>query len=163
MVNVAALEGLARLRDTGVLSEEEFAAEKAKILKEGSRPSPAQQLLYDQPPVSHNTRAHLEYDAAKKSVFVNYLLWFFLGLLSVHRFYTHKWLSGFLQIAVGVIGILAIIPSIFVDLSGARSPAFDAISFAGWLPFFWIIWLFFDAILIPSWVKRYNLRLAQGF
>ena len=36
----------------------------------------------------------MQYDAAKKSAVVAYLLWFFLGGLGVHRFYLGRTGSG---------------------------------------------------------------------
>ena len=45
--------------------------------------------------------AMMRYDANKKSVIVTYLLWFFLGMFGVHRFYLGKWVSGFILLILG--------------------------------------------------------------
>ncbi|MGI9337176.1 MAG: TM2 domain-containing protein [Gammaproteobacteria bacterium] len=45
----------------------------------------------------------LFYDAQKKSVAIAYFLWFFLGLLGMHRVYLRKWLSGFIMALLGVL------------------------------------------------------------
>jgi TM2 domain-containing membrane protein YozV len=43
---------------------------------------------------------------ARKSLIVGYLLWFFFGLLGVHRFYTGRWVTGILWLLTG--GLLGI-------------------------------------------------------
>ena len=43
---------------------------------------------------------------ARKSLLVGYLLWFFLGLLGVHRFYTGRWVTGILWLLTG--GLLGV-------------------------------------------------------
>ena len=42
----------------------------------------------------------MRYDAAKRSTLMAYLLWFFLGLFGVHRFYLGKFGSGFAMLAL---------------------------------------------------------------
>ena len=42
----------------------------------------------------------MRYDAAKRSALIAYLLWFFLGLFGVHRFYLGKFGSGFAMLAL---------------------------------------------------------------
>lgn len=42
----------------------------------------------------------------KKSDFVAYLLWFFLGTFGVHRMYLDRWVSGFFMLMLLGIGTL---------------------------------------------------------
>jgi len=42
----------------------------------------------------------------RKSLIVGYLLWFFLGLLGVHRFYTGRWVTGLIWLFTG--GLLGV-------------------------------------------------------
>ena len=85
----------------------------------------------------------MRFEAAKKSVLVGYLLWFFLGYFGVHRFYLGYVASGLLLLALWLIGsALAIIPIV------------------GWIaltvPFLW--WLI-DALLIPGLARDSNHRI----
>lgn len=41
-----------------------------------------------------------------RSILVAYILWFFLGLLGVHRFYAGRWISGIVWFLTG--GLLGI-------------------------------------------------------
>ena len=46
------------------------------------------------------------HDAPPKSLLVGYLLWFFLGYLGIHRFYTGRWISGIIWMCTGgLIGV----------------------------------------------------------
>ncbi|CAN5412981.1 hypothetical protein BH10PSE6_BH10PSE6_46240 [soil metagenome] len=85
----------------------------------------------------------MQYDAAKKSTGVAYLLWFFLGGLGVHRFY------------LGQTGTGAAMAILFV-LSWATT--FIVIGFFG-LAILGIWWLV-DAFLIPGIATRMNIELA---
>jgi TM2 domain-containing membrane protein YozV len=46
----------------------------------------------------------MRFEAARKSVLVAYLLWFFLGWLGLHRFYLGYMLSGVLMLVLWVVG-----------------------------------------------------------
>jgi len=96
------------------------------------------------PPVPSSDAARLmQYDAAKKSTGIAYLLWFFLGGLGVHRFYLGQTGSG---IAMAIIFVLSVITSFVV---------------IGLLGFIVIgIWWFVDAFLIPGIATRVNQELA---
>lgn len=173
MDRLEAIERLAKLKDSGILTDEEFQQQKLKLLSASltsvpvARPIPVAAPSHYQAPVTHhvnvyhdtgmNTRTQLEYDASKKSVLVGYLLWLFAAPLSIHRFYVHKWVSGFLQMLTGISALILFIPasmSIFIPGAGA----FGLFMI---LPFIWWAWWFFDAILIVRWVRKYNQRLVQ--
>ena len=88
-----------------------------------------------------NTRAHMMYDANKKSVGAAYLLWFFLGGLGVHRLYLGRTATGLLQLSLALFG---------------------------WLPFLigWVIlglWWIVDLFLIPRIAADENMALADRF
>ena len=88
-----------------------------------------------------SARAHMIYDANKKSVGASYLLWFFLGGFGAHRFYLDR--SG-----TAVVQLLLLL--------------------LGWLPLFigWFvlgIWLIVDLFLIPGIVRERNMAIADRF
>ncbi len=91
-----------------------------------------------------NTRAHLLYDAHKRSLLIAYLLWFFLGVAAVHRFYAGRTGSAVLMLAL-LGGSLALLP-------------FGIGLLTIWL---WVAWLLLDAILLPGLISRYNTRLID--
>jgi TM2 domain-containing membrane protein YozV len=88
-----------------------------------------------------STRAHMMYDANKKSVGASYLLWFFLGYLGAHRFYLGRTGSGLVQLLLALFG---------------------------WLPFLtgWallLVWWVVDAFLIPGIATKENMRIADRY
>lgn len=85
----------------------------------------------------------MQYDAAKKSPGIAYLLWFFLGSLGVHRFYLGQTGSG---VAMLILCILS------------WATTFVVIGFFG-LGILGIWWLV-DAFLIPGIAARVNMELA---
>ena len=113
MDRLEAVERLARLRDTGVLSEAEFIQQKSLVINSSAvapLPAPAelstrlQRIDYEpverrpQREVSPQIHIHNSnfqhapqpvYYAVpdRKSLVVSYLLWLFLGGLGGHRFY----------------------------------------------------------------------------
>jgi TM2 domain-containing membrane protein YozV len=85
----------------------------------------------------------MQYDAAKKSALIAYLLWFFLGGLGVHRFYLGRTGSG---IAMAIISVLSWI-TVYIGIG------FIGLAVIG-------IWWLVDAFLIPGITTRVNQELA---
>ncbi len=83
------------------------------------------------------TTRMMQYDAAKKSVAIAYLLWFFLGSLGVHRFYLGSWGIGLLMLACTLL-------------------AFVTLGITGLVPGAILIW---DLFTIPGKIHRHNQRL----
>jgi len=94
------------------------------------------------PPMSDAARL-MQYDAAKKSNGVAYLLWFFLGGLGVHRFYLGQTGSG------AAMAILCV-------ASWITTPIVIGFFGLGILGIWWLV----DAFLIPGIVTRVNQELA---
>lgn len=95
--------------------------------------------------LSTDAQALINYDANKKSKFVAYLLWFFLGGFGVHRFYLRRPMSGLAMFALYVCGGLAFLANADVGtlLVGGVG-----------------IWLIVDAFLIPGIVRQFNTQIA---
>ncbi len=84
----------------------------------------------------------MRFEAAKKSVLVAYLLWFFLGFFGLHRIYLGHVVSGLLMLALWGIGTaLCIVLIGYVILV---------------VPLLW--WLL-DALLIPGLARDSNNRI----
>jgi TM2 domain-containing membrane protein YozV len=83
--------------------------------------------------LSNDTRVLMLFDANKKIAVVAYILWLFLGWFGGHNFY------------LGRTGV-------------AITQLILTLTVIGWL--ITIIWVFVDAFLIPSWVRRENNQLA---
>lgn len=90
---------------------------------------------------SSNARAHMMYDANKKSVGASYLLWFFLGWLGAHRFYLGATGTAVVQLLLGLLGWIPI--------------------GIGWIVL--AIWWLVDAALIPGMARNENMKIAQRF
>jgi TM2 domain-containing membrane protein YozV len=87
----------------------------------------------------------MRYDANKKSVWVSYVLWFFLGTLGAHRFYNGKTGSAVAQLAICIVSFaLTVVMVGFIGLAA--------------LGVWWIV----DAFLIPGWIRDYNNSLATS-
>lgn len=95
---------------------------------------------YGQP--SNDAIAMMRYDANKKSIVVAYLLWFFLGMFGVHRFYLGRTGSGLLLLLLTLVSGVLYIVIVGMILMGI--PA---------------LWWLIDALLIPGLVRDYNNRL----
>ena len=81
--------------------------------------------------VNTDVVAMMEFEAKKKSTGLAYVMWFFLGCLSAHRFY-----AG--QI---VLPILQIISILCMGMG--------------------LIWVLIDIFLIPGMIRNYNLALIK--
>ena len=81
----------------------------------------------------------MRYDAAKKSVGVAYLLWFFVGFLGGHRFYLGSYGMGVVIVILSLLGFLTL--GITFILSG--------------------LILLFDLFVIPNMIRRFNEKLIQ--
>ena len=85
----------------------------------------------------------MQYDAAKKSAGIAYLLWFFLGWIGVHRFYLGQTGSGAAMAIISVISWITV---------------FVGVGLLGWVVIG--IWWMVDAFLIPGIATRFNQELA---
>ena len=81
----------------------------------------------------------MRFEAARKSVLVAYLLWFFLGWLGLHRFYLGYMLSAVLMLLLWVVGtVLSVVLIGYVILV---------------VP---VLWRAVDALLIPGMARAKN-------
>ncbi|NKE46397.1 TM2 domain-containing protein [Roseomonas frigidaquae] len=84
----------------------------------------------------------MQYDSAKKSALLAYLLWFFLGYLGAHRFYLGRIGSGVAMLLIFLVSF----PLVYVVI--------------GMLGYMFIgLWWLVDAFLIPGIVARHNSAL----
>ena len=83
----------------------------------------------------------------EKSVGTAYLLWFFLGGLSAHRFYLGFPASGAIQLALTPLGY---------GLMIGKSPVGLLVLLFAW------VWILSDAFVIPSLAKKANERVRRG-
>ena len=94
--------------------------------------------------VSTDTQAMMAFESQKKSVGLAYLLWFFLGLLGIHRFYAGKIVSGAVMLVVWVISL--ILTLVYIGIVG--------------FVFLWIWWVI-DAFLLNGIITRHNTNLMH--
>jgi TM2 domain-containing membrane protein YozV len=85
----------------------------------------------------------MQYDAAKKSAGIAYLLWFFIGGLGVHRFYLG-------QTGTGITMAIIMLASCLTAVVGIGLIGFAVIG----------VWWLVDAFLIPGIATRVNQELA---
>lgn len=118
-----ALEKLAELKDKGILSDDEFAAEKAKILRGGeavNRPKPTYNAEpVQQPIVINNTNSNVNtvYSGMNaKNKWVALLLCIFLGFFGAHKFYEGKYLLGVVYIFTGGLFVIGVLVDFFAIL-----------------------------------------------
>lgn len=86
-------------------------------------------------------RAHMMYDANRKSAGVAYLLCIFLGGLGAHQFYLGRTGSGVGQLALWLLGWVSF--------------------FTLWIPLG--VWVLVDLFLIPAIIREENMKLADRF
>jgi TM2 domain-containing membrane protein YozV len=86
----------------------------------------------------------MQYDAAKKSAVIAYLLWFFLAGWGVHRLYLGRIGSGVVMAIISALSWITVY--VGIGLLG--------LAIIG-------IWWLLDAFLIPGIVVRANLELAS--
>jgi TM2 domain-containing membrane protein YozV len=87
-----------------------------------------------------SARAHMIYDANKKSAGAAYVLCLLLGGLGAHRFYLGYTGTAAIQLALGILGFIV---------------------FVTWPPLW--IWLLVDLFLIPGMVRAKNMEIADRF
>ena len=85
----------------------------------------------------------MQYDANKKSAVVAYVLWFFVGMFGIHRFYLGCQGTG---AAILILTLLSLF--LMFALVGF---------FTIWIP---VVWVFVDLFLIPGMIRGYNSDLA---
>jgi TM2 domain-containing membrane protein YozV len=100
-------------------------------------PAPAPQML------SSDAAKLMQYDAAKKSVGVAYLLLIFFGWFGAHRFYLVETGTAVAMLVITIVSFFLI---------------FVGIGLIGWIIIG--IWSFVDLFLVPGIVRRKNEALA---
>lgn len=106
-MNLEKIEKLNELKQKGILSEEEFAVEKAKALAEEDPVSVSEK----KDNVGTTTIVHIHQDAPKndgasQSRIIAFLLCLFFGYFGFHRFYTGSIFLGLLYLfTFGLLGI----------------------------------------------------------
>ena len=117
------------------------------------------------------------YEARRRSTAVAYLLWFFLGLLGVHRFYAGETRSAVVMLLMQLVGGLAMIAGIlrsgtimtidgpdFGSVYATMSPDGETDLLFGLgsllMGLVWLWWIV-DLFLVPIMVRRYNLHLVS--
>ena len=111
------------------------------------------------------------YDANKKSLFVAYLLWCFLGWFGAHRFYLKRAAPAVVMLILGLVAAMMFLTLTAISVSGntldsgplisdnpgAAAFLMIAILSAVSLGVLWGI----DFLLIPDMVRKNNSELAQ--
>jgi TM2 domain-containing membrane protein YozV len=87
----------------------------------------------------------MRYDARKRSALIAYILWFFLGLFGVHRFYLGRVGSGLAMLVLHGLSWITVL--ILIGYLGF-----------GILGLWWLI----DALLIPGMTRSYNERVIDS-
>jgi len=96
-------------------------------------------------PAGTDSMAMMRYDAARRSVLVAYLLWFFLGYFGVHRFYLGRVWSGLAMLAL--FGLSSALTVLLVGYAGLLLIG---------------VWWVVDLLLIPGMTAGYNRRVIAG-
>lgn len=106
--------------------------------------SEASHVVPESKGLSSDTKAMMAFEAAKKSVGLAYVLWFFFGSMGVHRFYMGRTGSGIAMLVIFVLSVIL---------------AFVAVGLLGFIALW--VWLLVDAFLIPGIAREYNQALVQ--
>ena len=91
----------------------------------------------------------------EKSVMVAYLLWFFLGGFSAHRFYAGATVSACIQLFLNIGGLFMVMGGAASNDVGSMGFGFLMIVSAG-------LWLFIDIFLIPGLCRRGSVGGRPG-
>lgn len=94
--------------------------------------------------MSMDTKKMMQFEVNKKSAGTAYLIWFFLGMFGMHRFYLGKTGSGAAQLILTVLS-LGLLP----------------FGVGGVLIFVPGLWAFFDVFFIGGMVRRHNETLIS--
>jgi len=125
----------------GAATDSAMAARRAAFLAEerarSQRPAPAEEIAAPRAPVF----------VREKSVGTAFLLWFFFGGLSGHRFYLGFPASGAIQLALTPLGYGLLI---------GKSPVGFAVLACAWL------WILGDAFVISSLARTANERVRRS-
>lgn len=90
-----------------------------------------------------DTRSLMLFEAQKKSAGITYLLWFFCGVLGVHRFYAGATISGLFMLGLAFFGL------VFAAQGGLVL----------WAVLLFVV--FVDAFGIPGMIRDHNIALAN--
>lgn len=105
-MNLEKLEKLNELKEKDILTEEEFAAEKAKALAESTPVSKSVSTDAGTTTIVHIHQEGSKNDEASQSRIIAFLLCLFFGYLGFHRFYTGSIFLGLLYLFTwGILGI----------------------------------------------------------
>lgn len=177
MDRLEAIERLAQLKESGILTAAEFEEQKRHLLNNttvAAASSPSAQLpSYHASNHTHDIhfharphfegRAQMRYDAAKKSVLLAYVFWFFFFSFGIHRFYMHKWKTALLLMIFSAGFWFALFGSVAVGqaMFGQEGTVLALPVMGLWI-LTWLIWFIADAVLIPRWVRTYNYDVANS-
>lgn len=142
-----------RLREETTVAETEdpYAAQRAAFLAaerargggdvdQGAGQERVRDPSFDRP------RANAPMIVGGKSTGTAYLLWFFLGGLSVHRFYLGQPLSAIAQVCLWYVGLMFFFAGFYLAI-------FPLIAGA--------VWIVADAFLIPGMQRAANEKIRQ--
>lgn len=105
-----------------------------------------------------NAKQFLELQSKLKSKGTAYMLWFFLGGFSAHRFYIGN--NGEKQLSLGIIGISFIIITYIIPYEAVVGKlVFAGLTLLTILP--WAIWVFIDLFKISSLVDSANNEIIN--
>lgn len=101
--------------------------------------------IYNPSTPGADTHTLMAFETQKKSTAVTYILWFFLGGVSAHRFYLGKYATAITQLLLSVVG------AITVWVFGLGLLLLIPLG----------VWLLVDLFIIPGMVRELNTRLMN--